>query len=73
MSKKRLISKGWLRLHIVLSCLLAGFTFFRYWMYGYDFNMAYLDWAIIFTLLFPSMYWITVGLTCWIIKGFRDK
>ncbi|MEJ6777565.1 MAG: hypothetical protein QNK85_09635 [Crocinitomicaceae bacterium] len=73
MSKKRLLSKGWLRLHIVLNCLLAGFTFLSYWINVYDVNRVYWDFGIILALLSSSMYWITVGIVCWIIKGFRDK
>lgn len=68
MSKKRLISKGWLRLHIVLSLfsmLIGGLV-------GVNIYLGETQMTIMLITI-PLLYWVAVGSICWVIKGFRDK
>ena len=61
---KFVISKGWLRIHIVLSLLATAGVFIA----ELD---AYGDFGV--TLAVFITYWLVVGCVVWIIKGFKES
>ena len=64
--EKRLISKGWLRLHIVLSLLSSSIV-------GFITEPRQEEDLVIILIITLLFYWAAVGISCWVIKGFRDN
>ena len=78
---KKLISKGWMRLHIILSLITLPLSLIYFLVLteagivdGYpavnENDLYFLPFAISFYVFL--LYWIVVGLTVWIKKGFKE-
>ena len=64
-----MISKGWLRIHIVLTFIIAIVSLISIYSSGGDEHFAIIGFSII---IIPILYWLFVLACCWIIKGFND-
>ena len=60
---KKIISKGWLRLHIIFSLLLAIFI-----IIDGDGELE----AVGIGIFYIVIYWLIVGAIVWVIRGFRE-
>jgi hypothetical protein len=60
---KKIISKGWLRLHIIFSLLLPIVQIID--------AEGDLD-AVGFSIVYIVIYWLIVGAVVWAIRGFRE-
>ena len=66
---KKIISKGWLRLHIIFSIFLSIGYFIYYSIYYYGYMDLTINRISLGLLLF---YWIIVGIVVWVVRGFRE-
>jgi hypothetical protein len=65
---KKIISKGWLRLHIIFSLIMPiGYSIDTEIVYNFDIEIFL--YAIIQPLV---LYWLIVGIVVWVIRGFRE-
>tara|TARA_Y100000589_G_scaffold321313_1_gene352484 strand:- start:193 stop:408 length:216 start_codon:yes stop_codon:yes gene_type:complete len=69
MKRKSIISKGWMRLHLVISIILSALlSFIPADAFRGNHEAAY----IISLPLFILIYWIFVYVISWVIKGFKE-
>ena len=71
MNRKNIISKGWMRLHLVISVLLSSLL-----SYFPAYDAPHTEEVAVFIISLPifiSIYWIFVFVITWIIKGFKES
>ena len=79
---KKLISKGWMRLHIILSLIPTPISFIYYGISDQGLYIGSTEWrpephigapdALAISVCSLLLYWIVLGLTVWIKKGFKE-
>jgi len=71
MNRKNIISKGWMRLHLVISVLLSSLLS----LIPAD-GAPHTEEVAVFIISLPifiSIYWIFVFVISWVIKGFKES
>ena len=71
MNRKNIISKGWMRLHLVISILLSSIL--SYFPADDAPHTEEVAVYIISLPIFISIYWIFVFVISWVIKGFKES